>query len=77
MIILVNLVNQMKDGMDHNVSARVDSIKLMECAEFVISTQLTMVVTAYVTMDSMEMLINVKNVMHHVEDVMVLEPGNV
>ena len=59
----------MKDGTDHNVFADQDITKLKEFVEHVTLIHIIMVEIVFVTMDSLEMLINVKSVMKAVENV--------
>lgn len=64
-------VDLMRAGMDKNVFVLQIIIELMECVEHAILIQVIMEGIAFAIMDSMEMLINVINVILHVVNVKV------
>lgn len=68
-MVYVEDVPLIKDGMENNAFVFQDTIKLMEFVELVTQIVLIMVETVFVTMDFMEMLINVINAILAVENV--------
>ena len=64
-------VDLMRAGMDKNVFVLQIIIELMECVEHAILIQVIMEGIAFAIMDSMELLINVINVILHVVNVKV------
>ena len=60
----------MKLGMERNVFASLDSSKLMDGAELVTLIQHTMVLIVFVTLDSLEIETNVKNVTQLAQNVL-------
>lgn len=68
-MVYVEDVALIKDGMENNAFVFQDTIKLMEFVELVTQIVLIMVETVFVTMDFMEMLINVINAILAVENV--------
>lgn len=69
----VENVHQTKDGTEKNVSVSQITLKLMEPAEHVIPTPITMAEIVSAITDSMEMLTDVINAMNLVVNALVLK----
>lgn len=69
LVVFAENVQLMKHGMVNNVFVFLDISRSMDIVELVILTHITMAKIVFVTMDSLEMLINVNLVILVVENV--------